>query len=186
MNFSPQKVSSPKISQPKEASAKPTFQKGTPPYQYQHVQTNRKRTVSIVLEQDIIKIITPKRFPIWKVNKLIQEKKKWIDKKRQEQKNVKRHVPKKAISGEKYPLLDDRYWLKVVNGTKKNVFLEDDWLIMSLPSNSSKVYDVEARKDLLKGWYKTQALQILLEKTAIYAKKNRCPAKKSCHSRLQS
>ena len=132
------------------------------------IRTDRKRSASIYLEGDGVKVRVPKGLPDGRVRDLIARKSSWIRRKLKEAELKAPPKPKEFVSGETFSYLGRSYRLKVLSGDTPSIKLKRGYLKASI-SGSSKTQEEEVRS-LLVDWYRIHARERLEEKTHRYAK----------------
>lgn len=134
----------------------------------QVIRTDRKRSASIYLEGDGVKVRVPKGLPDGRVRDLIARKSPWIRRKLKEAELTALPKPKEFVSGETFSYLGRNYRLKVLRGDTQSLKLKGGYLEARI-SDSSKTQEEEVRS-LLVDWYRIHARERLEEKTRRYAK----------------
>lgn len=138
------------------------------PFQVEVIRTDRKRSASISLSDDSVKVTVPSTLSDNRIRDLLTKRTPWIKKKFQEQ--VDRPIPKakEYVSGETFTYLGKNYRLKVLKGSSSSIKLKRGYLELTL---------LEADNDpkttirlLLKEWYKAHAKKRLIDKTKRFAK----------------
>ena len=132
------------------------------------IRTDRKRSASIYLEGDGVKVRVPKGLPDGRIRDLIARKSPWI---RRKLKDARLKAPPKSkefVSGETFSYLGRNYRLKVLSGDTPSLKLIGGYLEASIPG-SSKTQEQEVRS-LLVDWYRMHAQERLEEKTRRYAR----------------
>ena len=132
------------------------------------IRTDRKRSASIYLEGDGVKVRVPKGLPDGRVRDLIARKSPWIKRKLKDAELKAPPKPKEFVSGETFSYLGRNYRLKVLSGDTSSLKLIGGYLEASI-SGSSKTQEDEVRS-LLVDWYRIHARERLEEKTRRYAK----------------
>lgn len=132
------------------------------------VRTNRKKSASIHLSGEVIRVRVPKTLSEQRIRALITRHKPWIATKLKvlsEQPIVK---PKEYVSGEAFPYLGRNYRLKVTRGANPSLNPEGGYLVATV-SQADKTPQATV-KPMLIAWYKERATECLHEKTARLAK----------------
>ena len=132
------------------------------------IRTDRKRSASIYLEGESIKVRVPKGLSDSRIRDLIAKKSPWIKRKLREAELAVLPRPKEFVSGETFSYLGRNYRLKILLGDTPSLKLRGGYLEASIPG-SSKTREEEVRS-LLLGWYRKHAQERLEEKTHRYAK----------------
>ena len=132
------------------------------------IRTDRKRSASIYLEGDGVKVRVPTGLPDDRVRDLIARKSPWIRRKLKEAELKAPPKPKEFVSGETFSYLGRNYRLKVLSGNTPSLKLKGRYLEASI-SGSSKRQEEEVRS-LLVDWYQIHAQERLEEKTRRYAR----------------
>jgi len=131
------------------------------------VRTERKRSASIRLEGDLVKVSVPKTLSDNRVRALVNKRTTWIKTKLKEQSERPIVKPKEYISGESFPYLGKNYRLKVIRGNAVSLKLKSGYLQATVEET-----DVNAQsttQSLLLNWYLAHAEKRLTEKTQRWA-----------------
>ncbi|MEI9474954.1 MAG: SprT family zinc-dependent metalloprotease [Deltaproteobacteria bacterium] len=126
----------------------------------------RKKTLSLYVEHDgSVVIRAPSHLPTAAVEKFVNEKKPWIDKKlRQITSERMGHPPRKFVSGEEFLYLGGQYKLQVsvttdhqrpLSFTESTFYLDERYQ--------------EKAKDLFVTWYKEQAVKTIRDRLQFYS-----------------
>lgn len=132
------------------------------------IRTDRKKSASIYLDGEGIKVRVPESLSDSRVRDLIEKKSQWIKRKLREAELTVPPRPKEFVSGETFSYLGRNYRLKVIPGGKPSLKLRGGYLEATI-SGSPKTREEEVRS-LLVGWYQKHAQERLEEKTHRYAK----------------
>ena len=132
------------------------------------VRTDRKKSASIYLDGEGVKVRVPKGLSDSYVRDLIEKKSPWIKRKLREAELAVPLRPKEFVSGETFSYLGRNYRLKVLLGDAQSLKLKGGYLEARI-SGSSKTREKEIRS-LLLDWYQRHAQERLEEKTHRYAK----------------
>jgi predicted metal-dependent hydrolase len=138
------------------------------PFQVEVIRTDRKRSASISLSNDSVKVTVPSTLSDNRIRDLVTKRTPWIKKKFQEQ--VDRPTPKakEYVSGETFTYLGKNYRLKVLKGSSSSIKLKRGYLEVTLieADNDPKT----TIRQLLREWYKAHAKKRLIDKTKRFAK----------------
>ena len=129
------------------------------------IRTNRKRSVSIQLKPEGVRILAPKSISDKRIREIITQKTPWITRKQQEVALAPTIKPKTYSDGESFSYLGQDYQLKITAGDTPSLQLQGSVLAATLPQPSTQT----AVKSLVLSWYQEQAAQCLTEKTGQYA-----------------
>ncbi len=132
------------------------------------IRTDRKRSASIYLDGERIKVRVPRGLPENRVRDLIAKKSSWIKRKLKEAELAAPPKSKEFVSGETFSYLGRNYRLKVLSGDTPSLKLRGGYLEANI-SGPSETQEGEVRS-LLVDWYRRHAQQRLEEKTDRYAK----------------
>lgn len=135
-------------------------------------RSSRRRTVGISIEPHGVQVTAPKRMPIDRVIALVSTKARWIAKHTQRLQRVE--PPKRFVDGERHWFLGKELKLEVAP-LQPELFADF--------SSARPVPSVELRgdtlrvqsgglgvRDLLEGWYKAQAAQIIPQRVGHYCR----------------
>jgi len=138
------------------------------PFQVEVVRTNRKRSVSISLCNDLVRVTVPATLSDTRIRDLVTKRTPWIKKKLQEQYDRPNPTPKEYVSGETVTYLGKNYRLKVLKNESPSIKLWRGYLEVTIseldPDPKTTI------RSLLKDWYKSHAEKRLIEKTNRFAK----------------
>lgn len=132
------------------------------------IRTDRRKSASIYLDGEGIKVRVPKGLSDSRVCDLIEKRSPWIKRKLREAELAVPPRPKEFVSGESFSYLGRNYRLKVLRGDTPSLKLKGGYLEATI-SGSPKTREEEARS-LLLDWYQGHAQKRLEEKTHRYAK----------------
>lgn len=136
-------------------------------FQVEVVRTNRKRSASIQLDGELVKVRVPKSLSDNSVRDLISKKMPWIQTKLKEYAELPRPRPKEYVGGEAFPYLGKNYRLKVISGQGSSVKLKNGYLVVTVEGQKPQP---EIVKSLLEGWYRSQATIRLQDKAQRWSK----------------
>ena len=132
------------------------------------VRTDRKRSVSIHLDSEVIKVRVPKSLSDNRIREIIDRRTPWIKRKLKEASERPVIKPKEYVSGENFPYLGRNYRFKVLVGDEVFISLQDGYLQATV-SETDKTSPATIRS-LLLSWYQEQARMRLEEKTERFAR----------------
>lgn len=132
-------------------------------FQVEVVRTDRKRSVSIHLEGDLVKIRVPRSLSDNRVRDLVSKRTAWIKRKLKEQSENPASRAKEYVSGEAFPYLGKNYRLKVVRGDSPSVKLKSGYLVVTILETDTEQQKII--RSLLEDWYRSHAELRLIEKT---------------------
>ena len=132
------------------------------------VRTDRKRSASIHLDGEVVKVRVPKTLPENRIRDLIAKRTPWIRIKLKEQSDRLVLKPKEYVSGETFPYLGKNYRLKVIKGGKPFGKLKGGYL-QAVVSETDTAPETTI-KSLLVSWYRRHAELRLAEKTERWAR----------------
>ena len=136
-------------------------------FQVEVIRTDRKKSASIQLDGDLVKIRVPKSLSDKRIRELIAKRTPWIQAKFKERSERPVPKPKEYVSGESLSYLGKNYRLKVVLGANPAVKIENGDLVVTIPEGKQQQNTV---KRLLEIWYRTRAEILLREKTERFSK----------------
>ena len=129
-------------------------------------RTNRKKTASISISRNCVKLYVPKELSGKKINDILESKKSWIISKIKEESSVVPKFPKRYVSGQLFPYLGRNYPLKVIVGQENSIKLKGGFLNIVMSENEEKC-DQLVKKILLE-WYIAKAKKLLVDKTYMF------------------
>lgn len=127
------------------------------------IRTDRKRSASIYLENEVVKVRVPRFLSEQRIRELITRRTPWITK--QIAKALERPIikPKEYVSGETFPYLGRNYRLKVVKGNETSMKLKGGYFCATTLTNGASAN--ETIRSLLISWYRHRAETRLSETT---------------------
>ena len=132
-------------------------------FQIEVTRTDRKKSASIHIDGNLVKVIAPKSLSDNRVRELITKRTPWIKTKLNEQSQRPIPKPKEYVSGETVPYLGRNYRLKVVSGDTVSIKMKNGYLVATIPEGeTNRQKDI---KSLLEDWYQAHAEMRLKEKT---------------------
>ena len=134
--------------------------------QVQVVRTQRKKTLSVQIEQGQVRILVPRTLAWAEIEAMVAKKARWIQLKLAEQQQVQPLPAKEYMNGEAFYLLGRNYRLQIVtDAPSAHVDLDAGRLRVHLPTSSPSADQI--RSAVIK-WYKAQAVEVLLERVQRY------------------
>jgi predicted metal-dependent hydrolase len=138
------------------------------PFQVEVIRTDRKRSASISLSDDLVKVTVPSTLSENRIRDLVSKRTPWIKKKLKEQSDRPVTSPKEYVSGETVTYLGKNYRLKVFEGDSPTIKMHRGYLEVTISKE-----DVDSKTSirlLLTDWYKSHAKRRLIEKTKRFSK----------------
>ena len=132
-------------------------------FQIDVIKTDRKKSVSIQLEGELVKVRVPRSLSDERINNLIKKRTPWIKTKLKEYSQRSSVTPKKYIDGEIFPYLGKNYCLKVEVGDDLSIKMKNGYFLTTIPETEAE--KSKQVKHLLMGWYQSHAEKHLKEKT---------------------
>ncbi len=126
---------------------------------YNIIVSSKRKTVSVTIYPDARVVIrVPKRLPQEKIDDIVKSKEDWIIKKIQyfEENKLQEVKEKEYVNGEIFYFLGKRYELKILNGTKNDVQIIDDVILVKIRQGSVK--------NVLLKWFTVQARNVFSER----------------------
>ena len=133
------------------------------------IRTERSKSASIEIEDDIVKVVVPKTLSDQRIEDLINNRTAWIRQKLKIHIETIRPKPKEYVNGESFTYLGRNYRLKCTSGDAGEVKLKNGYLTVPLGRGVSGSVSEASVKQSLKQWYQSRALEKLKEKTKRYA-----------------
>ena len=133
------------------------------PFQVEVVRTDRKRSASIRLLGDLVKVSVPMTLSDSRIRDLVTKRTPWIKNKLQEQSDRPITPPKEYVSGETVTYLGKNYRLKVLIGEQPSIKLRRGYVEATVTKT-----DIDTKntiRSLLEHWYRSLAENLLGEKT---------------------
>ena len=133
------------------------------PFQVEVVRTDRKRSASIRLLGDLVKVSVPMILSDSRIRNLVTKRTPWIKNKLREQSDRPITPPREYVSGETVTYLGKNYRLKVLIGDKPSIKLRRGYVEATVTKT-----DIDTKntiRSLLEHWYRSLAEKRLGEKT---------------------
>lgn len=133
------------------------------PFQVEVVRTDRKKSASIRLLGDLVKVSVPMTLSDSRIRNLVTKRTPWIKNKLQEQSDRPTILPREYVSGETVTYLGKNYRLKVLIGEQPSIKLKRGYVEATVIKT-----DVDPKntiRSLLEHWYRSLAEKRLGEKT---------------------
>ena len=124
-------------------------------------RTQRKKSVSIQVKPNLVRVLAPKHLSEAKLQALIAKRRPWIQKQIAAIQKAPPFLPKEYINGECFNYLGNTYPLKVVASDANSVKLVQGHLKVSETPGANT-------KGLLEDWFRQEASVQLRSKTARY------------------
>jgi len=130
----------------------------------QLIRTDRRKTVSISLENGAIRVLSPKRLTEKRIQEILNNKSSWIGKKLKDQAVISKTQSKQFVNGETFSYFGKYYKFKKCRDIQSSVKLKSGRLISTLDSTVPE--EVGAHRLQVTNWYRERATDILTQKTA--------------------
>jgi predicted metal-dependent hydrolase len=134
------------------------------------VRTDRRKTVSISLEDGAIRVLAPKRLSERRIQEIIDNKSNWIGKRLKDQATAPKIESKKFMDGETFSYLGKHYIFEIRRDIESSVKLKSGRLISTLGLTVSKREELDAHRVQVTNWYHERATDVLTQKTAQYGR----------------
>ncbi|WP_288841663.1 M48 family metallopeptidase [uncultured Deefgea sp.] len=131
------------------------------------IRTLRTKTARLEVDDGTVSIIVPFALPQERIQKIVDEKTRWVKEKLYLHSQSMPLSNKEFISGEAFPYLGRNYRLKIEAGAFQPVKLKQGRLLVTLPLESTTP---DLIRNALVRWYRHQAEQRFVEKVRRYAK----------------
>jgi len=135
----------------------------------QIVRTERKRSASIEIEGDTVKVTVPSHLTDSMVQNLISQRRGLIEQKLRQQQQIAPPKPKEYVNGEAFPYLGKNYRLKRLLGQSGDAKLKHGYIQIPVPESALEGLTEASMRSSLVSWYKAHAATKLKEKTKRYA-----------------
>lgn len=127
------------------------------------IRTNRKKTVSIHIHGEGIKVRAPKFTSDEFVEKFVTARTNWITKKLEESSLRTKIKSRNYVTGEIFPYLGRDHFLNIIVGRSPSIILKNGLFIATI-LDSDKTPQLTV-KDMFVSWYKVHSSKWLLERT---------------------
>ncbi len=131
------------------------------------IRTDRSKSARVQVEDGAVSIIVPVALPLERIEKIVQDKHRWIKEKLYLHQQAMPVSSKEFVSGEAFAYLGRNYRLKIESGAFQPVKLKQGRLIVTLPKEAATP---ELIRNALVRWYRLQAQERFAEKVKRYAK----------------
>ena len=126
---------------------------------------SRRRTAALVISTDaVLTVRAPLQMPLSRIEILIGEKIRWINRKILEQKARPSAGVKQFVEGERFLYLGHEYGLRISDDIKGSFCFEDGFVLSSRERARAK--------ELFVWWYKREARRIITERVALFAQRD--------------
>ena len=132
----------------------------------QLIRTDRRKTVSISLEDGAVRVLAPKRLAERRIQEIVDKKSNWISKRLKDQAAAPKIQAKHFVDGERFSYLGKHYTFERRQGDQSSVKLKSGRLISTLNSTVSEKEAIEAHRSQVTNWYRDRAADVLGHKTA--------------------
>ena len=129
------------------------------------VRTDRRKTVSISLEDGAIRVLAPKRLSERRIQEIVNNKSNWIGKRLKDQAAAPKIQSKKFADGETFSYLGKHYIFERRHDIQSSVKLKSGRLISTLDSAVSEKEAIESHRAQVTDWYRDRATDVLIQKT---------------------
>ena len=155
--------------------SKQSYQYGTRKIDYILIKSKRRKTSEVIVDKDEITIRAPFEKSILEIEKILDDKIRWILKKQKEDEYSLREILAPTfLPGSTIPYLDKNYNIKIVVGKKKNsVELVDDDLCIFLATTDdlmSKEVLKNKSRNLYNKWLNQKAKELFIIKINKFSK----------------
>ena len=133
------------------------------------IRTERSKSASIEIEDDIVKVVVPKTLSDQRIEDLINNRTAWIRQKLKIHIETIRPKPKEYVNGESFTYLGRNYRLKCIRGATGQVKLKNGYLNVPVTEGVSGSALEKSVRQSLHEWYQFRALEKLKEKTKRYS-----------------
>ena len=127
------------------------------------VRTDRKRSASIQIEDNFVRVRAPKSLSDSRIHELISKRIPWIRSKLKEQSERPAPKPKEYVSGETFPYLGKNYRLKITKGSTSSIKMANGYLVSTILETDTDPQSTV--RTHLEDWYRANAELRLREKT---------------------
>ena len=131
----------------------------------QLVRTDRRKTVSISLEDGAVRVLAPKRLAERRIQEIVDKKSNWISKRLKDQAAAPKIQTKHFVDGEMFSYLGKHYTFERRRDIQSSVKLKSGRLISTLDSTVSENEAIEAHRVQVTNWYRDRAADVLGQKT---------------------
>ena len=125
------------------------------------IRTERSKSASIEIEDDIVKVVVPKTLSDQRIEDLINNRTAWIRQKLKIHIETIRPKPKEYVNGESFTYLGRNYRLKCIRGATGQVKLKNGYLNVPIAEGVSGSALEQSVQQSLHGWYQSRALEKL-------------------------
>ncbi len=136
-------------------------------FQVEVVRTNRKKTISVEIEDAQVFAVVPRTLPQEELKALIYQKSRWIQKNLQIEQHILRPELKAYQAGESFKLLGMDHTLSFETCRQKSLEVSERSLLLRLPKTSQE-QPLKVKKALQEG-YRAYALDILTAKAHYFS-----------------
>ena len=138
------------------------------PFQVEVVRTDRKRSASIRLLGDLVKVSVPMTLSDSRIRDLVTKRTPWIKNRLREQSDRPIPAAREYVSGETVTYLGKNYRLKVLIGDQPSIKLRRGYVEATV--TETDIDPKNTMRGLLERWYRSHAERRLGEKTVRLAR----------------
>lgn len=140
------------------------------PFPVEIIRTDRKKSASIEVAGDTVKVIVPMTLSEARVEQLVAKRIGWIKQKFKLQSEIVVPKPKEYVNGESFTYLGKNYRLKLLPEGPEGVKLKNGCLTLYCPKHLPEKTRADFVKQHLEQWFISHALDRLTDKTSRFAK----------------
>lgn len=133
-----------------------------PSIKYTILRKPKKRCATLTIQPDNeVLVSVPKYFTESMIEDLLVKQADWIAKKTAAQRVLREKFPAKTYqTGDRFHYLGKEYVLEVRRGERREIKIEDSWLIVTAPEELA-LEGEDSVASMIQAWYESQAAEIL-------------------------
>lgn len=132
-------------------------------------RTNRKKTISIGVQDGAVMILAPRHVPNREIRELIDRKTEWLRKTLEQHVRRARVKSKRFVDGERFSYLGKEYRLRVLPGIEPNPRLRGETIEVHVPLGLSRERLSRSVRAAFLRWYKERAEAVTTARTTHFA-----------------
>lgn len=139
------------------------------PFQIEVVRTARRKSASLEVHGDVVRVLVPETLSDQRVKALIDQRSVWIKQRLAIHAATPVIQERELEAGQAFPYLGRNYRLKLLDSDEYSVKLKHGYLQVSFPKSPDAKRNAIIIKKLLTTWYRSHAYDRLHEKTKRYS-----------------
>ena len=124
-------------------------------------KSKKKKSISIYIKEGCILVSAPDKITNHDISNLLIDKKRWIEKKLEEQKKFLTRIERKFINNDEFYFFGEKFFLKTLVDKQNKVFIYNNQIVVR--------GDQKNIKRNLETWYKKEIKRYVLNRTNYFS-----------------